>query len=315
MKPFKALPLLLCALLCAIPLAGCKTPASGNTPSTPSTPSTPNTPNTPTGPQPETPFVPHSSAEGVKDRLTAAEERSEFSEGSPEGFYWADGYSNGNQFNCTWRKSSAAIEDGIMRMSVLKEGSGYAGAEYRTETRSSYGFYAVCMKAAKCSGVISSFFTYTNAPVWDEIDIEFLGKNTAQVQFNYYTSGKGGHEFIFDLGFDAAEEFHEYAFEFAPDSITWYIDGTAVYRAAEELPSHPMQIMMNVWNCRNADEWSGAFDASALPVSAEYRYFAFVPAAFFPAEAIASAGRGCFFEVARKNPFGREAGHGFSSKL
>ena len=87
------------------------------------------------------------------------------------------------------------------------------------------------MKAANCSGVISSFFTYTNQPVWDEIDIEFLGKDMTRVQFNYYTNGVGGHEFYFDLGFDASEDFHEYAFDWQRDSITWYIDGKAVYRA------------------------------------------------------------------------------------
>ncbi len=246
-----------------------------------STPSTPSTPNTPSGPQttPETPaFVPHSSAEGLPGRLAGEGEKLRFSEGAPEGFYWADGYSNGSQFNCTWRKSSASVGE-IMRMTVLKEGSGYAGAEYRTDTRSHYGFYAVSMKSAKCSGVISSFFGYTNAPVWDEIDIEFLGKNTGQVQFNYYTSGKGGHEFVLDLGFDSSEAFHEYAFDWQPGSITWYVDGVAVYRATEELPSHPMQLMMNVWNCRGADAWSGALDPARLPASAEYEWFAYSPSA------------------------------------
>ena len=29
---------------------------------------------------------------------------------------------------------------------------------------------------------------------WDEIDIEFLGKDTPKVQFNYYTNGQGNHE-------------------------------------------------------------------------------------------------------------------------
>lgn len=60
-------------------------------------------------------------------------------------------------------------------------------------------------------GVVSSFFTYTgpsdNNP-WDEIDIEFLGKDTTKVQFNYYTNGVGGHEFLYDLGFDASESYH-----------------------------------------------------------------------------------------------------------
>jgi len=238
----------------------------------------------PAGPKPmlvpsEPPaFTPHKSAAGIPDRLTLENEASaDFSKGAPEGFYWADGYSNGDPFNCTWRKSSAIVGNGAMSMSVVREGNGYAGAEYRTDKTYSYGFYSVCMKAANCSGVISSFFTYTNKPVWDEIDIEFLGKDMSHIQFNYYKGGVGGHEYYFDLGFNASADFHEYAFDWQPDCIVWYVDGKAVYRVTENLPSHPMQIMMNVWNCKGADGWSGAFDSAALPATAEYRWFAYVP--------------------------------------
>jgi len=223
-------------------------------------------------------FTPHESAAGLNDRLASDDEKIvRFSEGGSPEFYWTDGYSNGGNFNCTWRKNSASVENGVMSMSVTEERGGYAGAEYRTNTRYSYGFYAVCMKAADCSGVISSFFTFTNKPVWDEIDIEFLGKDMTRVQFNYYTGGKGSHELYFELGFDASQDFHEYAFDWRADSITWYVDGYAVYRATENLPSHPMQIMANVWNCQNADGWSGAFDKSALPATAQYKWFAYSP--------------------------------------
>lgn len=227
-------------------------------------------------------FTPHESAAGIPDRLTKETEKIvRFSQGGSSEFVWADGYSNGNMFNCTWRKSSASVKDGVMSMSVSKEGSGYAGAEYRSKSKYSYGFYSVCMKPAKCSGVVSSFFTYTNEPVWDEIDIEFLGKDTSVVQFNFYTNGKGNSEFVFNLGFDASLDFHEYAFDWTPNGIVWYVDGVAVYRATataqKALPSHSMQIMMNVWNGIGVDDWLGALDANALPATAQYKWFAYSP--------------------------------------
>lgn len=229
-------------------------------------------------PPAEPSFTPHESALGIPDRLTAENEKIvRFAEGGSSEFYWADGYSNGGVFNCTWSRKNATVENGAMSMSVTQSGAGYAGAEYRTNNLYSYGFYSVYMKAANCSGVISSFFTYTNTPVWDEIDIEFLGKDMTRIQFNYYTGGEGNHEFYFDLGFDASEKFHEYAFDWTPEGIVWYVDGKAVYRATENLPSHPMQLMANVWNCRGADEWSGAFDASSLPATAQYKWFAYSP--------------------------------------
>ena len=130
------------------------------------------------------------------------------------------------------------------------------------------------MKAAKCPGVISSFFTYTGHP-WDEIDVEFLGNDTTRIQLNYYTNGTGGHEFLYELGFDGSEGFHEYGFDWQPDSITWYVDGKAVYRATENIPSASGKIMMNVWNTRGVDEWAGAFDPAYLPVTAQYGWIGY----------------------------------------
>lgn len=45
------------------------------------------------------------------------------------------------------------------------------------------------------------------------INIEILGKDTTKVQFNYFTDSRGDHEFFYDLGFDASEDFHDYAFD------------------------------------------------------------------------------------------------------
>lgn len=195
----------------------------------------------------------------------------DFSQGQSEDFHWADGWSNGGVFNCSWRKENAAVEDGVMALSVSKEGNGFYGAEYRSNETYSYGLYSVSMKAAKGSGIVSSFFIYTGNP-WDEIDIEFLGKHTTKVQFNYFTNGVGNHEYVYDLGFDAAEEFHEYAFLWEPDAITWFVDGVEVYKATTDIPSHPAQIMMNVWNTINVDDWTGPLDETILPTAAQYRW-------------------------------------------
>ncbi len=217
------------------------------------------------------PGGPHSSAEGIPDRTAKNEEKIlNFSTGLNNGFWAADGWKNNGMFNCTWSAGNAVVKDGIMNMSVTAGGDGYYGAEYRTTQKYSYGYYSVCMKAAKCPGLVSSFFTYTNSPVWDEIDIEFLGKDTTKVQFNYYTNGVGGREFWFDLGFDASEGFHEYGFDWREGSIVWYVDGKAVYKATENIPSHPQQIMMNVWNGIGVDDWLDAFDPSKLPATAQY---------------------------------------------
>ena len=221
------------------------------------------------------PGMPDDSAEELPDKFTAEEDIIvNFATGETSDFYSSHNYSNGQMFNCTWSRDNTVIKDGIMNMSVTKGTDKFYGAEYRSSTRYSYGYYSVCMKAAKCSGVVSSFFTYTNNP-WDEIDIEFLGNDTTKVQLNYYTSSKGGPAYHYSLGFDASEDFHEYGFDWQEDSLTWYVDGKAVYRATAEIPVTDTQIMMNVWNCIGHDEWTGPLDESSLPATAQYKWVAY----------------------------------------
>jgi len=65
-------------------------------------------------------------------------------------------------------------------------------AEVQVKHQTGYGFYEVIMKPAAGAGLISSFFTYTGpyfGDPHDEIDIEFLGKNRNEVEFNTYTAG------------------------------------------------------------------------------------------------------------------------------
>ena len=231
--------------------------------------------------------TPHSSASGIADRLTTDGEKIvRFDNGSVTNLHQslqvANGYANGDPFDCFWSSANAYLANNRLNLSLTK-GTNYSrgrtyeyvGAEVRSWWNGySYGFYSVSMKAADCSGVISSFFTYTSNP-WDEIDIEFLGKDMTSVQFNYYTKGVGGHEFVYKLGFDASKDFHEYAFLWLADSITWYVDGKAVYRATSNIPTTSTQIMMNVWNCAGNDRWSGKFDTTSVPVSAEYQWIGY----------------------------------------
>lgn len=191
----------------------------------------------------------------------------------PDKMEISDGWSNGGMFHCTWRSSNVSFSDGIMNLSIGKDAlGGYSGGEYRTKNAFGYGMYDVSMKAIKNDGVVTSFFTYTgptDGTVWDEIDIEFLGKDTTKVQFNYYTNGVGNHEYLYDLGFDASESFHQYGFLWQKGSITWYVDGKAVYTATENIPSTPGRIMMNAWPGIGVDDWLNPFNG-VTPLTGQY---------------------------------------------
>lgn len=206
----------------------------------------------------------------------------DFSKGESELFECSDGWSNGNMFNCTWKKKNVTFDAGKMQLTITNNGTSenpsYWAGEYRSKDFYGYGRYEVSMKAIKNDGVVSSFFTYTgpsdNNP-WDEIDVEILGKDTTKVQFNYFTDSKGNHEYLHDLGFDASEDFHTYAFEWHKDKIVWFVDGTEVYSADGNIPVTKSKIMMNAWNGIGVDGWLKAFDNSKLPITAEYQWIAF----------------------------------------
>lgn len=97
------------------------------------------------------------------------------------------------------------------------------------------------------------------------------------MQFNYFTDSKGNHEYLYDLGFDASEDFHDYAFEWHKDKIVWFVDGKEAYTATENIPVTPGKIMMNAWCGTGVDSWLNAFDDSHMPLTAEYESISFVP--------------------------------------
>lgn len=206
----------------------------------------------------------------------------DFLNGCPDTFMPSGDWTNGSMFNVTWRQTSCTFEDGKLQLTIdvdpLATDIPYSGAELRSKDFYGYGRYEVSMKAIKNDGVVSSFFTYTgpsdNNP-WDEIDIEVLGKDTTKVQFNYFTNGKGNHEKMYDLGFDASEDFHTYAFEWRKDRIDWFVDGELVHTAKRSIPSTEGKIMMNAWCGTGVDSWLKAFDDSNLPLTAEYQWIKF----------------------------------------
>ena len=233
----------------------------------------------------------------IDDQLASLPEKNEseitkiadFAYGNASGFNIANGYKNNDSFfGCYWNRDNVIFADGLMSLKLSDGGDRYYGGEYRSDATYGHGYYSVSMKPLKMDGVISSFFTYTGNP-WDEIDIEFLGDDTTKVQFNYYTNGVGGHEYVYHLGFDASEEFHTYGFEWLEDCIIWYVDGKAVYKATEDIPVTNAQIMMNLWNVNASEneslkDWAGVFTGEGLPGYAYYEWIGFDPYVEAPSE-------------------------------
>ena len=210
----------------------------------------------------------------------------DFQEGYPARLIsCADGYSNNGPFGTTWSKDNLLYdsENGMTlflevtdEQSRIKTESGdpFVSAEMRSLMTFKYGFFGTYMKPSNVKGTASTFFLYNDNP-HDEIDIEFLGKDTTKVQFNYFKNDGGGNEYWYDLGFDASEEYHHYGFYWGENEICWYVDFEPVYRlVGDYCPSTKCQLMCNHWagNTKNSGimEWMGRVDIDDCPSLCTY---------------------------------------------
>ncbi|MGH1421774.1 MAG: glycoside hydrolase family 16 protein [Hyphomonas sp.] len=169
----------------------------------------------------------------------------------------ADFYYPSKVHLAAWVAENTDFENGRLSLELNRnrvDYKPYSGAEYQRRGFYHYGRYEVVMQAAAGSGTVSSFFTHTNETFGDphdEIDIEFLGKDTTRLHINYFTNGEGAGSVYIPLGYDAAEEFHLYAFEWSPEEIKWFVDDQMVFSATDELhkiPSTPSRIIMDLWS-------------------------------------------------------------------
>ncbi len=161
--------------------------------------------------------------------------------------------------------------------------SGSIASKTWPEAKFLYGRFEAELKPARGSGLISAFFLYRFDP-WQEIDAEFLGRDTSKLLLNvYYNPGEEGDTYnygfsgtpvLVDLGFDAADDFHRYAIEWDPQEIRWFVDDRLIHRRRAgqptPIPHLPMRFHVNAWpSCSQV--LAGAVHDSALPASTELR--------------------------------------------
>jgi len=203
---------------------------------------------------------------------------------NPQAWEISDGWSNGAHQGCTWSKTKVRIESGHLVLALERVPSGtpvYQCGEIQSRAFYGYGTFEVRMRAAQASGVNSAFFTYvgpTHGQPHDEIDFEVLGRNTGEVQLNTYVSGKDGHGQMVSNRADAAGGFVDYAFEWTPDRVRWFVNGKLTHEISgrgENVPAHAAKIYLSIWNGHGLDGWLGPFEEPRAPLKMFVEYVAF----------------------------------------
>src|SRR5690606_37362318 len=163
----------------------------------------------------------------------------------------------------------------------------FLGAEVRSRDTLTYGRVRARAKLAKGSAVISSLVTiYTPWPAddWNELDIECLGKDPQNIQFNamVYTGppttppvttsvSPTQDPLLVDLGFDPSEDFHEYTIEWTPEGAFFFVDGELLRTWTKSIDrmTLPQNVLPTIWASASVG-WAGPVKDETAGASAVY---------------------------------------------
>ena len=201
-------------------------------------------------------------------------------------------------FQTAWRETSIDFNpsgvafglnptdpDNIVEPSVLKDDDGtlmstglttkaFTSGQIQRRKWYGYGRYEVVMQPAVGEGLISAFYLYTGpyfGHTHEEIDIEFLGRDTSKIYLNRYRDGQQLEDPLWlDLGYDASEKPRLYAFEWSEDSLVWYAEDTEIFRitGADQVPVPPAKIYLDLWAGGDGQaEWAGEAAADSAGIA------------------------------------------------
>jgi beta-glucanase (GH16 family) len=180
---------------------------------------------------------------------------------------------------------NAVVEGGFLKLRITNtpnNGHAYSAAEVYTNDSFTFGRFEARIRFAPGSGIVSSLFTYRDDANhgWNEIDIENLGYITDGVQYNLISSPLGGGALTYQpkvvpTGFSPTADFHDYAIEWTPVDIRFYVDEKLAWRDVQTRINQACRLRMNIWPTNNAKTtFAGPLDPSKIPAEAQYDWVA-----------------------------------------
>lgn len=184
--------------------------------------------------------------------------------------------SNSSYFTAVSTPSGISYGDNGVELTLAKR---FDNPTIKSDFYIMFGRVEVHMKAAKGTGIVSSF--YLQSDDLDEIDIELLGGDTTQFQSNFFSKGDTT---TYDRGEyhntpgSPQESYMNYTIVWTEESTTWYLNGdsvrTLMNNTSEGYPQSPMYIKAGIWaggdpsNQPGTIEWAGGqTDYSDAPFS------------------------------------------------
>jgi beta-glucanase (GH16 family) len=128
--------------------------------------------------------------------------------------------------------------------------------------RQEYGRFEIRCQVPRGKGLWPAFWLLPETPGWPpEIDVlEILGHNPTRVHMTHHFRDEqqkhrshGGSW----VGPDFSADYHEFAVEWSPQAIVWYVDGAQRFRSEKSIPHCKMYLLVNL---AVGGDWPGAPD-------------------------------------------------------
>lgn len=163
-----------------------------------------------------------------------------------------------------WMKSCYACEDWTLKSIYVDVQDGNLvltvpankaeGGQIETVKAYSYGRFTAKMKVAGGKAVTTAFFLFRDPSSPDSIDLEIYSNDPTILDVVIWSRGEHDVKNV-DLGFDASQNFHEYAIDWQPEKITVVVDGETVLEYTDEnfIPQRTMYVLCGAY----APTWGG----------------------------------------------------------
>ncbi|KAJ2848630.1 putative glycosidase CRH2 [Coemansia brasiliensis] len=181
-----------------------------------------------------------------------------------------------NKFLSVFEPNNVAVENGnmVLKMTYDAPNNKGFGATAKASSTIHYGRVTARIKTASvATGVVTSFIII-NEQTGDEIDFEWVGKDPAQVQTNYYYQKELDYTKMTAYSMaDTSAEYHDYTIDWSEDRIVWLVDNQPIRELKRQdtfdpqsnvykYPTSESRVSFGIWDGGNSgaqgtQEWSG----------------------------------------------------------
>jgi len=179
---------------------------------------------------------------------------------------------NATSHDWTLDKGNIQVSNGALAM-ILTESNG--GTRLSSTRYVHYGTISAKIKTGRWAGVVTAFITMSDSK--DEIDYEWPGSKTTEVQSNFFWLGVANYTATNGVTSgnltDTFANYHTYTIDWQPDALTWSVDGNVIRTITKdstknaatgtmEYPTTPARVQLSLWPAGIAASAQGTIDWS-----------------------------------------------------